>query len=250
MACRRVRPFSGCARRSPIKSSGDAGSTPATSTTTTTTTNLTDCNDSAFPPQPAPVNVVTAFPRRACDDLTVRGHSAGLVGARRGARAEEPRPGPRHYDRHVTDGPSVTRAEQSPRSASDADRSADARFCDVTSVPLAPNVEERGRLLEIDFDALPFTVRRVFVITDVPPGTRRGGHRHRSGAQVLVCISGRVEVELRRGAARTTVTLTPDGDGLCIPAGIWAAQRYLEKGSALVVLASDPFDPANYETSF
>jgi dTDP-4-dehydrorhamnose 3,5-epimerase-like enzyme len=88
------------------------------------------------------------------------------------------------------------------------------------------------------------------MITGVPPGTKRGGHRHRSGAQVLVCISGRIDVELRRGAARTAVTLTPDAGGLYIPAGMWAAQRYLEVGSALVVFASDPFDPANYETSF
>ena len=152
--------------------------------------------------------------------------------------------GPPHYDSNVTDGPAIARAQEAPRSASDVDRSVVAR------VPLVPNVEERGTLVELDFDALPFTVRRVFMITDVPPGTKRGGHRHRSGAQVLVCISGRIDVELRRGAARTAVTLTPDAGGLYIPAGMWAAQRYLEVGSALVVFASDPFDPANYETSF
>jgi dTDP-4-dehydrorhamnose 3,5-epimerase-like enzyme len=150
----------------------------------------------------------------------------------------------------VTDEPSVAGTEQAPGNSWDLDRSAVARFDDVTSVPLAPNVEERGRLLELDFDALAFPVRRVFMITDVPAGTKRGGHRHRSGAQVLVCISGRIEVELRRGTARAAVTLTPDTDGLCIPAGIWTAQRYLEEGSALVVLASDPFDPTSYETSF
>jgi dTDP-4-dehydrorhamnose 3,5-epimerase-like enzyme len=150
----------------------------------------------------------------------------------------------------VTDGPRVAGTEQAPGNSWDLDRSAVARLDDVTSVPLAPNVEERGRLLELDFDALAFPVRRVFMITDVPAGTKRGGHRHRSGAQVLVCISGRIEVELRRGTARAAVTLTPDTDGLCIPAGIWTAQRYLEEGSALVVLASDPFDPTSYETSF
>jgi dTDP-4-dehydrorhamnose 3,5-epimerase-like enzyme len=158
--------------------------------------------------------------------------------------------GPRRYDPLVTDGSSVARDEQAPPSASKADRCAAPPFDDVTSVPLAHNAEERGRLLELDFGALPFTVRRVFVVTDVPAETTRGGHRHLSGAQVLVCISGRIEVDLRRGAARTAVTLTPDTDGLCIPAGIWSAQRYVEEGSALVVLASEPFDPANYETSF
>ncbi|MDQ1381594.1 MAG: hypothetical protein QOJ71_2313, partial [Actinomycetota bacterium] len=88
----------------------------------------------------------------------------------------------------MTDGPSAARAEQASTSASE-DRSAPGRFDDVTFVSLVSNVEERGSLLAIDFDALPFTVRRVFMITDVPPGTKRGGHRHRSGAQVLVCIS-------------------------------------------------------------
>jgi dTDP-4-dehydrorhamnose 3,5-epimerase-like enzyme len=126
----------------------------------------------------------------------------------------------------------------------------DGRFDGVTSVPLVPNVDERGRLLELDFDALPFTVRRVFMITDVPAGTKRGGHRHRSDAQALMCIRGRIDVELRQGEARTTVTLTPDAGGLYIPAGIWAAQWYVEDGSALVVLASEPFDPDNYETSY
>jgi len=150
----------------------------------------------------------------------------------------------------VTDGPSPARAGKAPQSASDADRGAVAGFDGVTLVPLVPNVDERGRLLELDFDALPFTVRRVFMITDVPAGTKRGGHRHRSGAQALVCISGRIDVELRLGAARTAVTLTPDMGWLYIPAGIWAAQRYFEDGSALVVLASDSFDPANYEISF
>ena len=142
--------------------------------------------------------------------------------------------------RNVTDGPSVARAGQVPSSAFDG----------VTSLPLVPNVDERGRLLELDFDALPFTVRRVFVITDVPAGTTRGGHRHRSGAQALVCISGRIDVELRLDSARTVVILIPDAGGLYIPAGVWAAQRYVEDGSALLVLASEPFDPANYETSF
>jgi dTDP-4-dehydrorhamnose 3,5-epimerase-like enzyme len=181
----------------------------------------------------------------------VREHGAGVVSDEaQKLEGGSRRLGHRRYDSPVTDGPSVARTEQAPRSASDEGRNAVARFDDVTWVPLAPNVEERGRLLELDFAALPFVVRRVFMITDVPAGTKRGGHRHRSGAQVLVCISGRIEVDLRRGAARTAVTLTPDTDGLCIPAGIWTAQRYVEEGSALVVLASEPFDPANYETSF
>src|SRR3954471_842741 len=81
-----------------------------------------------------------AFDAASCNRGALGRHDRGLLG-------------PRHYDPHVTDGPGV-RAEHTEWHASDADRCADARFSDVTSVPLAPNVEVRGRLLEIDFDAL------------------------------------------------------------------------------------------------
>ena len=149
----------------------------------------------------------------------------------------------------MTDGRTGADAGQVERNASDENGTALTGFSGVTWVPIAANVDERGTLLELDFDAVKFAVRRVFMITEVPAGTKRGGHRHHSGAQVLVCVVGRIEVELRRDEARTVVTLTPQTGGLCIPAGVWAAQRYLEEGSLLVVLASHPFDPSSYETS-
>jgi dTDP-4-dehydrorhamnose 3,5-epimerase-like enzyme len=121
---------------------------------------------------------------------------------------------------------------------------------DVVHLRLAPNVDERGVLREVDFEALPFPVRRMFWVTDVPAGTQRGGHRHRVGQQVFFCVTGAVEVELRRGDVRAVVVLTPGSGALCIAAGVWASQRYLTEGSALLVLASEPFDPANYETSY
>ena len=142
----------------------------------------------------------------------------------------------------ASEGPSAARADPGPPAI--------ARVDDVAWVPLACNLDERGRLVEIDFHALPFTVRRVFTITDVPAGTTRGGHRHRSGMQVLRCVSGRIEVELRRSEERTVVVLTPETDALCIPAGVWSAQRYVDANCALVVLASEPFDPSSYETSY
>ena len=115
-------------------------------------------------------------------------------------------------------------------------------WCDVV-----PHVDDRGRLVEFDFADLPFAVRRVFAVTDVPAGTLRGGHRHRRGTQVLFCTTGRVDVELRLGEAWADVVLTPDTGGLCIRAGVWALQRYVVEGSTLLVLASDPYDPASYD---
>ena len=111
------------------------------------------------------------------------------------------------------------------------------------------HTDDRGALASIDFEDIPFAVRRVFVVTNVPAGTRRGGHSHRHGSQALFCLNGRVEVELRRSDASAIVTLRPDGVGLEIDAGVWSSQYYVGSGSELLVLASQPYNPDDYETN-
>jgi quercetin dioxygenase-like cupin family protein len=108
--------------------------------------------------------------------------------------------------------------------------------------------DARGRLTAIDFRDIPFAVQRVFVITDVPAGTRRGGHSHRSGTHALFCLQGRIEVQLRGSDFLSETTLVPDGVGLEIAAGVWSEQHYVEHRSELLVLASDPYDPSVYES--
>lgn len=118
---------------------------------------------------------------------------------------------------------------------------------DVASIVLAAHVEPRGRLVVFDAESVPFVVRRIFAVSAVPAGERRGGHRHRTGVQLLTCLAGRVDVELRKQDARLDVTLTPGSDALMLRAGVWSSQRYVESGSVLLVLASEPYDPASYE---
>jgi hypothetical protein len=118
---------------------------------------------------------------------------------------------------------------------------------DVALLTVEVHPDPRGRLSVVDLQTLPFTVRRVFTVSDVPPGARRGGHRHTRGVQALVCLAGRIDVELRRGAASLEVTLLPDGAGLEIAAGVWSQQHYVEDGSTLLVLASEPYDTGTYD---
>ena len=63
----------------------------------------------------------------------------------------------------------------------------------------------------------------------------------------MFCTRGTIEVELRRGGEVVEVTLRPDGTGLQVGAGVWAQQRYVEGGSELLVLASEPYDPGTYD---
>jgi dTDP-4-dehydrorhamnose 3,5-epimerase-like enzyme len=106
--------------------------------------------------------------------------------------------------------------------------------------------DERGALLPIEFDRLPFMPLRVFTVAGVPAGTVRGGHGHRVGQQLLICLQGQIETVLRHGHEEARATLLPDGTGLLIGPNVWCSQTYMTADSVLLVLASEPYDPASY----
>lgn len=154
------------------------------------------------------------------------------------------------YADDVSGGASPGTAQGTPAPASAAAAQLHSSFGpDVALVEVDLHEDGRGKLAVVDLDALPFTVRRVFGVTDVPAGTRRGGHRHARGNQALFCLRGCIRVELSCGGASVEVLLLPDGVGLRIAAGVWAQQHYVEDGSELLVLASEPYDPSTYDSS-
>ena len=116
----------------------------------------------------------------------------------------------------------------------------------VTRLDLDVHPDERGVLTAYEFDRLPFTPARAFTVRQVPAGIERGKHGHKSAAHILVCLSGRVEVETTVDGVTERFLLRPDGPGLLIGPGVWALQRYLDASSLLLVFASEPYDPASY----
>lgn len=98
-------------------------------------------------------------------------------------------------------------------------------------------------------DALPFAVERMFLVTDVPAGTVRGGHANRTSHEVLVATAGSVVVDLHDGSTGSQVVLDRPDVALHLPPLVWSAQTY-GPGSTLVVLASDRFDPAGHIDDF
>ena len=106
--------------------------------------------------------------------------------------------------------------------------------------------DERGSLLPLDAAFLPFAPRRVFVIDDVPVGTQRGGHAHRSNRQLLVCLAGAVNLEVRFEDDAGTVLLQAGGPAALVEPGVWARQTYLQPGTVLMVLASEPYSPDSF----
>ena len=107
--------------------------------------------------------------------------------------------------------------------------------------------DSRGELSVLDLQGgLPFGPKRVFWITDVPAGESRGFHAHRSGQQLLVCLSGSITARVLDGQNEEKFELTVDGPALWMKNLVWGEQTFNEDGSTLLVLASNSFEEADY----
>ena len=127
------------------------------------------------------------------------------------------------------------------------DREAQVFFSGKARTVVLPAISDRrGTLTPLDFLALPFVPQRAFVIGDVPVGTVRGGHAHKRGRQLLLCLAGRISVRLVSQGAEETVLLERAQCGLLVEAEVWSEQTYLEEGAILCVLSSEAYDPHNY----
>ncbi len=107
--------------------------------------------------------------------------------------------------------------------------------------------DPRGELLAGEWDReLPFVPQRFFVVHHVPDRRVRGQHAHRQCHQFLVCLAGKVSVLLDDGQARQEVQLDDPRRGLHIPPMLWAVQYRYSEDAVLLVLASHPYDAADY----
>lgn len=97
---------------------------------------------------------------------------------------------------------------------------------------------------------VPFDIKRVFYLYDIPGGESRGAHAHKQCHQFLVAASGAFEVVLDDGVNKRTVTLNRPFYGIHIPPGIWASEQGFSSGSVCLVLASDVYDESDYIRSY
>jgi UDP-2-acetamido-3-amino-2,3-dideoxy-glucuronate N-acetyltransferase len=107
--------------------------------------------------------------------------------------------------------------------------------------------DSRGDLLPLNFSNLPFTPKRIFMVTQVPKNVKRGDHAHYTTKQLLVCLKGVIEVELFDGVRSFESTLE-EGDSLYVPEMVWDSQVFKTGEDILMVLASTDYDPSDYIT--
>ena len=93
---------------------------------------------------------------------------------------------------------------------------------------------------------VPFDVKRVYYLYDVPGGESRGGHAHKKLQQFIVAASGSFDVILDDGELKRTFTLNRPYRGLLVVPGIWREIDNFSSGSVCLVLASSGYDEADY----
>ena len=117
----------------------------------------------------------------------------------------------------------------------------------VRCLQVPKNVDERGSLSVMEGGVdIPFKVARVFWITDVPAGQRRGGHAHWSCHEAVFAVAGGVSIAIETAEGREEVTLRASNEGVLIPAGAWCELYDFEPNTVLVVLASEHYRPEGY----
>jgi dTDP-4-dehydrorhamnose 3,5-epimerase-like enzyme len=118
----------------------------------------------------------------------------------------------------------------------------------IVDIPKISDV--RGNLGVIEKDTIPFKIKRVYYLFDVPSTAYRGGHAHINQVELLVALSGSFDVKLNDGIEETFVTLNKPDKGLLIEKGVWRELDNFSSGAVCLVLASDVFDEADYIRDF
>jgi UDP-2-acetamido-3-amino-2,3-dideoxy-glucuronate N-acetyltransferase len=117
----------------------------------------------------------------------------------------------------------------------------------VRLIELQEIAGNNGRLVVAERPVgLPFVARRIFTLMDIPGYEARGTHAHRQCEQFLICMRGSVTAVIDDGISREELILERPTVGLYMPALTWGTQYNYSPDVMLVVLASDPYDAADY----
>ncbi len=121
----------------------------------------------------------------------------------------------------------------------------------VRLLELPKIVDKRGNLTFIESGRhVPFEVKRVYYLYDVPGGEARGGHAHKQLEQLIIAVSGSFDVVVDDGRERRRHFLNRSHVGLYVPTLIWRELENFASGSVCLVMASDFYDESDYYRSY
>lgn len=124
----------------------------------------------------------------------------------------------------------------------------DSKVYDCSVIELDRHHSERkGSLSVVENNiTIPFDIKRVYYLYDVPGGVSRGGHAHKAVKQMIVAVGGSFSVTLDDGFVKRTFFLNHPYQGLLVMPGLWRVLEDFSSGAVCMVLASDVYDEEDY----
>jgi WxcM-like, C-terminal len=117
--------------------------------------------------------------------------------------------------------------------------------CKIIDLPKIS--DPRGNLTFIEGGQhIPFDIRRVYYLYDVPGGAQRGGHAHKALSQLIIAMSGSFDVILDEGGEKKRFHLNRSYQGLYVCPMMWRELDNFSSGSVCMVLASNIYEDSDY----
>ena len=118
---------------------------------------------------------------------------------------------------------------------------------DCTIIEIDKHHHQKGNISVIENGlTVPFDVKRIYYLYDVPGGESRGGHAHKELKQLIIAASGSFDVTLDDGLVKRTFSLNRPYQGLLVVPGIWRELNNFSSGSVCLVLASMEYSEEDY----
>ena len=117
--------------------------------------------------------------------------------------------------------------------------------CQLIDLPRI--ADPRGNLTVVEAgDQVPFEIKRVYYLYDIPGGAERGGHAHKELQQLIIAMSGSFDIVLDDGYVQDRVHMNRSYYGLHVGNMVWREMDNFSSGSVCLVLASTHYDEADY----
>ena len=118
---------------------------------------------------------------------------------------------------------------------------------DCSLVQLPKLAVERGAITPVNNNVeVPFAIKRIYYLYDVPSGSERGAHAHKTLQQIIIAASGSFTITVSDGKLQRTFTLSQPNIGLYLPPGLWRELSDFSGGSICLVLASSEYEEEDY----